>query len=198
MSEIPIPEPTPGPARSEPGFLNRLQTVLTLVIALAAIGLAIWEGAENRRHNRLSVLPRLGAEINSGHEGGSEYIRMGVESTGLGPAVIKRFRIYLDGVPQDTVGPAGSSPWQRVIEVFAAEGTSINAHAFGSGYFFPAGRQHVLFEVRRPDAAAVAGERLSDSLGRVALQVCYCSIYDTDCDEVLLTTGRLTPLSCTK
>lgn len=197
MIDVPIPEP-PGRPPGARRPLDRLQSALTLVIALVAIGLAIWEGAENRRHNRLSVLPRLGAEINSGRDGDTEYIRMAVESTGLGPAVIKSFRIYLDGAPQDTVGPSGVSPWNRVIELFASEGTSINAQAFGSGYFLPAGRGQVLFEVRRPDTAAVEGEKLSDMLGRVALHVCYCSIYDTDCDEVLLTTARMTPLSCAR
>ena len=198
MSEIPIPEPSRRSPSSGPALLDRLQPPLTLVIAVAAIGLAIWEGAENRRHNRLSVLPRLGAEINSGREGSSEFIRMAVESTGLGPAVIKTFRIYLDGIPQDSAVASGVSRWQGVIGVFDAEGTTINAHSFGNEYFFPAGRQQILLEVTRPDAAAVAGETLSDALDRIALQVCYCSIYDTDCDEVLLTTTEMQPLSCTR
>ena len=196
MIDISVPEPDPAPPQGKAHLLMRLQAVITLLIAVAAIGLAIWEGAENRRHNRLSVLPRLGAEINSGRESGTEYVRMSVESTGLGPAVITAFRIYLDGTLQEPVQVSGTSPWQKVIDAFAAEGTSINAHAFGSGYFFPAGRQHVLFEARRPDTAAVNAQKLSDSLGRLALQVCYCSIYDTDCDEVVLATSQLESLAC--
>lgn len=31
------------------------------IVAVAAVALATWEGLENRRHNRLSVVPKLDA-----------------------------------------------------------------------------------------------------------------------------------------
>lgn len=194
MTDIPLPEPTPTPRR-DAGLLHRLQPFLTLVIALAAIALAIWEGAENRRHNRLSVQPRIGAAINSGRDSGGEFARMTIESTGLGPAVIGAFRVYLDGVLQESEARPGTGLWNDVIAAFDTGATQINAHSVGRGYYLPVGRQQLLFELRRP-ASDSSLQALSSSLDRLALQVCYCSVYGTDCDEVLLTTRPIRPAAC--
>jgi hypothetical protein len=123
---------------------------------------------------------------------------MAVESTGLGPAVIQTFHIYFDGVPQDTITTPRSSPWRNVIAAFSTNVTQINARAFGSGYYFPAGRRQVLFEARRLKVNADGEAALADILDRLALQVCYCSVYNADCGEVLLTTSPLNAQSCTR
>jgi hypothetical protein len=44
MAEIPIPEPPSDRQSGNGGLLQRLQPLLTLLIALVAIGLATWEG----------------------------------------------------------------------------------------------------------------------------------------------------------
>lgn len=196
MTDMPIPEVPIKRSPSEDRLLLRLQPLLTLVIAFAAIGLAIWEGAENRRHNRLSVQPRLGAEINTGRDTAGEFVSMSIENTGLGPAVVTSFHIYFDGVRQDTVTAGGRMPWQSAIDAFAAAGAHINAHAFGTDYYFPAGRQQILFQAVRPKGETRANAALADILTRLALQICYCSIYDSDCEEVVLTTARWRAPSC--
>ena len=197
MTEIPLPEPPNDRQSGNGGVLQRLQPLLTLFIALVAIGLATWEGVENRRHNRLSVQPRIGAEVNSGRDDSGEFIRMSIESTGLGPAVINTFRVYFDGVPQDTLDGPGTSVWQSALDAFGTSGTQINAHGIGRGYYLPAGSRHLLFEARRLQSDSSAPP-LATNLSRLALQICYCSVYDTDCDEVLLTTGELAPQRCTR
>ena len=200
MTEIPIPDP-PDDADGvhRVGFLRRMQPVLMLVIAVSAIALAIWAGAENRRHNRLSVLPRLGAAIESGQINDTSFVRMAVESTGLGPVVVKDFRIYWDGVAEDSASTANRSSWQKVIDAVSAPGTEVNAHAYGAGYYFPTGRHEVLFEATRASTADSAGlGPLTDVLNRLAIQVCYCSVYDTDCDEVVLTAVEVKTLECSE
>ncbi|HEY0671017.1 MAG TPA: hypothetical protein VGD27_02060 [Longimicrobiales bacterium] len=196
MTDMPIPEVPIKRPPPEDRLLLRLQPLLTLVIAFAAIGLAIWEGAENRRHNRLSVQPRLGAEINTGRDTAGEFVSMSIENTGLGPAVVTSFHIYFDGVRQDTVTAGGRMPWQSAIDAFAAAGAHINAHAFGTDYYFPAGRQQILFQAVRPKGETRANAALADILTRLALQICYCSIYNSDCEEVVLTTARWRAPSC--
>lgn len=195
MSDIPIPDAPAKPSSRNDRLLVRLQPFLTLLIAIAAIALALWEGAENRRHNRLSVQPRLGAEIDAGRDTTGEYVRMAIESTGLGPAVIKTFRVYFDGEAQDSVTASGTIPWQKAIEAFSTDETSISAHGLGTGYYFPAGRRQVLFEATRR-AARRSDPALADIMSRMALQICYCSIYNTDCEEVVLTTARMKPTTC--
>lgn len=195
MTDVPIPDELGKPSPHEDRLLFRFQPFLMLIIAFAAIGLTVWEGAENRRHNRLSVQPRIGAGIDAGRDTAGEYVKMTIESTGLGPAVIRTFRIYFDGVAQDTVTASGTTPWQRVIEALPTNATQIHARGLGSEYYFPAGREQVLFEARR---RALTGDEpaLAETVRRLAIQICYCSIYNTDCEEVVLTTARFKGPGC--
>src|SRR5688572_25654309 len=114
MAEIPIPEVAPAPGGRNGGW-QQLQSLLVLVIAVVAIVLAAWEGLENRRHNRLSVQPRLGGEYSSGRQGDSQYVRIAVENTGLGPAVIKSFRMYLDGKEVTRGDDTDRDRWNDII-----------------------------------------------------------------------------------
>ena len=176
-------------------MLHRVQPMVTILIAAVAIGLAMWEGMENRRHNRLSVVPRLGGGIDSGINAEGEYVRLSVENTGLGPAVITLFRVYFDGEPQDTAVTASRNPFSTAIAAFP--NVSINAHAVSEGYYFPPGRTEVVFQALRPRGADSAATTLSeDVLRRVAVQLCYCSIYETDCDELLLSPIKVESLPC--
>jgi len=195
MTELPLPDLPETPPRAGGGPLHRLQSLLAMVIALAAIGLATWEGLENRKHNRLTVHPRLGGEVQSGRNSSGEYVRFAVESTGLGPAVVRSFRIYLDGQRLESGVAGGSTPWNSVIEAVASDGMSIDAHGFGAGYFMPAGREYVLFDARRQPGAE-GTPPLSEMLGRIAVDICYCSIYGSDCDRVLLATTKFEVEAC--
>ncbi|HEX6133055.1 MAG TPA: hypothetical protein VFZ24_03665 [Longimicrobiales bacterium] len=191
MPDIPIPE-VPGPARQEEaGGWQRLQSLLALVIAVVAITLAAWEGLENRRHNRLTVQPRLGGEYSSGREGDSEYVRIAVENNGLGPAVIGSLRIFLDDTALPARSGIGRSPWSVVIDSVATEGMHVDAHAFGAGYFLPAGREYLLFQARRPRGSAPDDAPIGAIADRIGIDICYCSIYGSHCDRVTLATKPL-------
>jgi hypothetical protein len=194
MVDVPVPDPPP-PGPGSDGTLSRLMPLLTLVIAVVAIGLALWEGVESRRHNRLTVKPRIAGAIDEGRDNNGEYVRMSIESTGLGPAVINTFRVYFDGTLQDTAAGPGTAVWDSALSAFGSDRTVINAHSIGTGYYLPAGRREVLFEARRlqADTASVS---LADHLSRLALQICYCSVYNADCDEVVLATRNVNTLSC--
>lgn len=179
-----------SPGRS--GAWHRLQSLSALVIAVAAIVLAAWEGLENRRHNRLTVRPRLAGEVNTGRTAAAEHASIAIENTGLGPAVLHRFDVYLDGARVS--GDGGG--WQAVIAAVAEEGLSLNAQGYGEGYFVPAGTRLVLFEARRPVPPDGAARGIGDLLTRVAVDLCYCSVYGTDCDQVVLTTSRFDVPAC--
>ena len=197
MVDVPIPDPPEQSATGAGRILSRLQPLLTLIIAVAAISLAVWEGVESRRHNRLTVKPKIAGAINAGRDGGGEYVSMSIESTGLGPAVINTFRVYFDGTLQDTTPGPQTTVWDSVLGAFGSDDTQINAHSIGAGYYFPAGRQELLFEARRLQADT-ASAPLADQLSRLALQICYCSVYNVDCDEIVLTTREVNTLSCSR
>jgi hypothetical protein len=191
---IELPEiPEPRPSGRAAGALHGLHSLVAILVALAAITLAAWEGFENRRHNRLSVQPRLAASVAiSADDGGSEA-SMSIESTGLGPAVIRRFHVYLDGALLDTADVPLNDPFAPVTRVFAGAVTGINTRTLGIGYFFPAGARTVLLEL-----GAAPGDRqpLADLLSRVAIDICYCSVYDSDCGQTLVATREIDVPSC--
>lgn len=199
MTDVPIPElPPPTPA-GRGGRLYRIQPLLAITIALAAIGLAAWEGCENRRHNRLMVQPRLGVEIASGRDDAGEYGTMAIASTGLGPAVARTFRVYLDGELLD-VPTTSNDPWAAIVQDLSAADSlggelRIHTQAFGEGYYFPSGSEQVLFEARatgRPQGAPPLGRLLE----RIAVDICYCSIYGTDCDRALVAIRPVATEAC--
>lgn len=96
--------PHPRPARrhsSEAGNSNPLQqrlqlisTVVTLCVALLAIGLTVWQGYEMRRHNRLTVQPYLKANAVVNYATESVELTYSLESNGLGPAVYSQILVF--------------------------------------------------------------------------------------------------------
>jgi hypothetical protein len=171
---------------NRPGFFTRLQPIMTTVLAVAAIGLAAWEGLENRRHNRLSVAPRLNSNVGVS----SEQVSMTVESSGLGPAVIQQFRIYLDGtLVHDAGAPtAGQSPWEALMPAFSPKGYSVSAYAFGVGNVLRAGQDYELFRAALRDTSTVLPDslNLSGLLDRLGVEICYCSIYGDQCHRAYI------------
>jgi hypothetical protein len=55
------PPPWSEAASSDRPWLQILSNYATILIAVSAVVLSVWEGCEMRQHNRLSVLPRLDA-----------------------------------------------------------------------------------------------------------------------------------------
>ena len=56
------------------------------LVAPAAIGLALWEGYENRQHNRISVVPKLDGVRDVDMT--AQSFELALLSRGLGPAVV--------------------------------------------------------------------------------------------------------------
>jgi len=75
------------------------------VIALAALVLAVWEGVMERRHNRLSVAPRLTIRLHAGDSLG--MLGCTVSNEGLGPAIVTNCLIKVDGKAMENKGDDG-------------------------------------------------------------------------------------------
>lgn len=65
-----------------------------LFVAGIALALSIYEGYQNRRHNRLSVKPHIGLNFDVGPDRKSQvYFR----NEGLGPAILRNISIQVNG-----------------------------------------------------------------------------------------------------
>jgi hypothetical protein len=70
-------------------------SVASIAVAVAALGLAVFEGMQTRLHNRLTVAPRLRFDfVIHQHE---KVARITVTNVGLGPAIIESVDMLVDG-----------------------------------------------------------------------------------------------------
>ncbi len=72
-------------------------SLASAAVALAALGLTVWEAKANRRHNRLSVAPRLRLDFAVHPE--NEDVSISLVNAGLGPAIIDSMELMLDRQP---------------------------------------------------------------------------------------------------
>ena len=69
------------------------------LIALSALGLAIWQGIAAHNHNKLTVLPHL--IFHSTTQCEEPQLAVDLENVGTGPAIINSYRLFLDNEEQD-------------------------------------------------------------------------------------------------
>lgn len=83
----------PSAALAADGSSIDVHVYINTVIALIALGLAIYEGWSNRKHNKLSVKPKIDAAISFLFKDG-EFI-FSIINNGLGPAIITSVKIFV-------------------------------------------------------------------------------------------------------
>lgn len=187
-----------------------LANVLTIIVALAAIGLSVWEGMENRRHNRLSVLPHLEpieADMASDTPIESEHFLLpaamdslyavgySLRNSGLGPAVLEDIVVFtgeedgLASVPSDSMSYL-QAVGQDVDRLPFDAG--VLRRPYAEGAMLPAGEVHHFATVIVP-YSAVDSDTLdpivtirNEVMERHSVVFCYCSVYGEDCDMTYL------------
>lgn len=95
-----------GEARMD-DLLDFLRTNAALVVSALALFLTINSARATRKHNRLTVQPRLSTftKTNEYPAGGSTVHEITLSNSGLGPAVIKKYEVLLDGNPIEAEQP---------------------------------------------------------------------------------------------
>lgn len=84
--------------------------ISSVVIALAALVFSIHEGRATRRHNRLSVMPRVSVHHHlSGRQG---MLGIAASNDGLGPAVVTDCVVEVDGTLMKNDGDNG---WEAAL-----------------------------------------------------------------------------------
>jgi hypothetical protein len=118
--------------------LQIASNLVTLLVAVSAIGLSVWEGCEARRHNRLAVLPNLdvrgqnltvesGATVTVGGQPRTvderqSTRRVVLRNTGLGPAVIQKTLVF----------PADASRTAEPLVETQADGELVSLYSIDS------------------------------------------------------------------
>lgn len=85
-----------------------VSSLLAGCLAVLALSVSLWQGYEERRHNRLSVRPLLTFDYTYDTAG---WFSLEVVNTGVGPAIIQRFEAFVDGQPVSN----GGAIWAEVM-----------------------------------------------------------------------------------
>lgn len=76
---------------------NTITAIAAVVVAALALCVSLAESSRARRHNRLSVAPKLRVAVRSTLD---KDVRLVIYNAGLGPAVIRSFYVSLDDGPR--------------------------------------------------------------------------------------------------
>ena len=136
--------------------------VAALIVSISAVTVGLYEASLQRHHDRAEVWPRVELSTFTTPTGAS----LSLENTGIGPAIIKSLTVSVDGKPQKN--------WSGVLQ--ALLGTA--PQAFNTTTVVEHG-------IRAGDRATMVGLRREDmpqnfwqQIGRVAVTVCYASVFD--------------------
>jgi hypothetical protein len=146
-------------------IINRIVSGSAALIAIAALGTAVYQAKLSRDQAKAAVWPYL-IQGNSGNNG---YARI-VQNVGIGPAIIRAFEVTVDGKPVTS--------WRAAAKALGIN-LSWNGHrttSFGAGLVVPMGTVIDLLEL--PDTSDV--RLIRGQIERLHTKVCFCSLYN-DC-----------------
>lgn len=141
----------------------------TAIIALAAVGIAIWQGYLNRAHFRLSVKPHIVVHwaILPG-----QPVTFTMTNNGLGPAIIKKFFVVIDG---KEFNADETEPFPKCLQMLNLLGTEYTYHLPTKGDAVGVNQKLILLELK---GSNVAHEELAGILERMKFKVIFSSMYN--------------------
>ena len=148
--------------------------VAAVAVAITTVGM-IWHGLQTRKHNRLSVIPKLIFYNIYASVGSEKFAGISISNNGLGPAMIEDVKVYIDGqcFPMSTDGEAKAILTQL----------GINEPWVSYGYFSKEeimakpGEPLGMFYIERDNQSEEKTMRLRDALRPMKIVVKYKSLY---------------------
>ena len=154
-------------------FWNWLSNNASNVIAICALGTTFYQAHLTRNHNRLSVKPHLTTWHESMSDGQEVFE---IINNGVGPALIKEFKIFVDG--QEVTGEGVDIVSNCLKIIFSAYKLSIiNSGYLGNGYVMSAKEHRTLITFAFEENNEPSDAEFEFLTNRVRLLVKYESIY---------------------
>lgn len=147
------------------------------IIALAATAFMAYQAWLTRGHNRLSVRPHLQTHIHTQAErGDSACYKYAFElrNAGLGPAVVKKVTVFLDGKEQAL---ATAKDVEALIRGLIPPPLDLNTLHIVEGEAIRAHDSRTLLAFRLPPLEEAQLKGLEEQLGRLDLVIEYASMY---------------------
>ncbi|MEM5506923.1 hypothetical protein WNY81_18970 [Shewanella frigidimarina] len=141
------------------------------IIALSALGLAIWQGVATRRHNRLTVKPHL--DFSSEYRDG-EAFTLWLKNDGIGPAIVKDYEFFLDGVLQPN---EGSKFVTEALKKFSTPSVSFGGMALKPNSSLAASTKQQILHYTLGEYSKSLREDFESEFKRIEIVIKYESLY---------------------
>lgn len=142
----------------------------SVLIAVCAFFLSIWQMFLSRKHDRLSAMPHL---LISFHTKETPP-RFGIylENAGIGPAIIKSFEVFLDGHNQE---PFEHTAWLAIVDLLELDG-EVTGMTIDPGEYFQVGKSCVLLSFKSKNSKLTL-RQMRQTLQRLQIKIKYASIF---------------------
>lgn len=150
---------------------------LPIILSLCAISLTAYQASATRKHNRLSVQPRVDWQVNVDSRGSLSFRLV---NKGFGPAVLHDLTLLVDG---KSVGPDGVATCEKISALLGRDGPDWQTGCFevDGDYILRAGEDVLVYESLLKEGAPAADAPLDRrDYMRVTVAGEYCSFYE-DC-----------------
>jgi hypothetical protein len=144
-------------------LINRILSASAGLMAVAALGTAVYSTWLTREQERMSVWPYV-MQGNTYAEG---HYRLFVMNAGLGPALVRSFEVRVDGRPRKNWGEV-----LRSLRVVPERGSVIYGD-LGRGTVLLPGQSYSILEVKDTLVRPLLRARAE----RMTTIICYCSLY---------------------
>ena len=152
-------------------------SISAMIIAIASITIAIWEGNTMRKHYHLSVMPRLNNSFSVDDSSSSSKARayFEIRNNGLGPAVVTSIEYFVDGKKIDDSKNHFSVVTLQALNFDNTTGTTFKS--ISKGLIIPAGDDLKVFGLYFDNREAFYRQRF-DLHDRFSFIIKYESLYD--------------------
>jgi len=152
---------------------DRITAVVSLFIAVLALGVSLWQGMVTRTHNRLSVRPRLQLLYNAYRDKPPGFY---FKNVGTGPAIIRKIEAYIDGKPVDVTH--GKILPECIINTLCTKYTKWKTQHIAPGFSIMPGEELLYFGIYSPIDSMKEEEEFSNKMLKVDFYVDFESIYN--------------------
>lgn len=160
-----------------PGESTRADRVLSIaatVTAVIALCVAVWDGSETRRHNRLSVAPRVDffTMQSLSMERPENYLSL--HNRGLGPAVLKSLVITVNG---ERISLLGRGKTKEAVKKLGLYRSGIGFTSIETDDILEVGDSSKIFQINTQKATPELLVIFNSALSGAKLEVEYESLY---------------------
>ena len=162
-------------------------SLAALVISGLALGLGVYQTRLMQTQARASVWPYVVLGFNFNDQGEHAGFELHVENNGVGPAILRSVHVSFDGTPV--------RHWSEVFAKLAEHGSKVEASLSGlHAVVIPpsTNRETAVTAFHLLDLDK--GKRMFEARERLAIEICYCSIYD-DCWVTHWLNAKLDPVA---